>query len=51
MPAAGLVRRLGSLCYETLLLAALLFLSGWAFLFVSRGFNPVLARPLLHLLH
>jgi uncharacterized RDD family membrane protein YckC len=28
--SAGLGRRLGSLCYETLLLAAILFISGWA---------------------
>ncbi len=47
--SAGLGRRLGSLCYETLLLAAILFISGWAFLAVGRMLDPMLARPLLQL--
>jgi uncharacterized RDD family membrane protein YckC len=46
---AGLGRRLGSLCYEVLLLAAILFFGGWAFLFPSRNLDPALARPLLQL--
>jgi uncharacterized RDD family membrane protein YckC len=46
---AGLARRLGSLCYETLLLAALLFISGGAFLFMTRSLDPAFARPLFQL--
>jgi len=44
--AAGLGRRLGSLCYEVLLLAALFFAGGFVFLPVSRVVDPALARPL-----
>ena len=46
---AGLARRLGSLCYEILLLAALLFLSGGVFLYMTRGLDPAFARPLFQL--
>lgn len=46
---AGLGRRLGSLCYEALLLSAILFMGGWAFLFVSRKLDPALAHPLFQL--
>ena len=46
---AGLGRRLGSLCYEVLLLSAILFSGGWAFLFLSRGLDPALAHPLFQL--
>lgn len=46
---AGLGRRLCSLCYELLLLAALLFVSGGAFAFLTRTLDPVLSRPLLQL--
>jgi len=47
--AAGLSRRLGSLCYEALLLAAILFFGGWVFLAVNRPLDPALTRPLLQL--
>lgn len=46
---AGLGRRLGSLCYEVLLLAAILFIGGWMFLFLSRNLEPALAHPLFQL--
>jgi len=46
---AGLGRRLGSLCYEVLLLAAILFIGGWAFLFLGRNLEPALAQPLFQL--
>ena len=46
---AGLGRRFGSLCYEVLLLSAVLFIGGWAFLFLSRNFDPALAHPLFQL--
>jgi len=46
---AGLARRLGSLCYEVMLLIAIVFISGWAFLAVARVLDPALARPLLQL--
>jgi uncharacterized RDD family membrane protein YckC len=46
---AGLGRRLASLSYELLLLTAILFVSGWAFLGVGTVLDPVLARPLLQL--
>ena len=46
---AGLARRLGSLCYELLLLTAILFISGWTFLVFTRTLDPALARPLLQL--
>lgn len=45
--AAGLARRLGSLCYEALLLAAILFVAGWSFLIFERALPAGLARPLL----
>ena len=45
--AANLARRLGSLCYETLLLAAILFGAGWVFLAIERLLPSALARPLL----
>lgn len=47
--AAGLLRRLASLCYEVLLLAAILLAGGWIFLVLSRGLDPALARPLFRL--
>ena len=47
--AAGLLRRLASVGYELLLLAALLLTAGWLFLFLSRNLDPVLARPALQL--
>ena len=46
---AGLGRRFASLCYEALLLTALLFVGGWAFLGAGKALDPVLARPLLQL--
>jgi uncharacterized RDD family membrane protein YckC len=39
-------RRLGSLCYELLLMAAILFVAGWAFLAVDGVLPPAIARPL-----
>jgi uncharacterized RDD family membrane protein YckC len=49
MATAGLGRRLASLCYEVLLLSAVLFLSGWVFLALLPGIDPAIARPLLQL--
>ncbi len=46
---AGLGRRLASLCYEALLLTAILFVGGWAFLAVGKTLDPLLARPLLQI--
>jgi uncharacterized RDD family membrane protein YckC len=43
---AGLGRRIGGLCYEALLLAAILFASAWIFPAVSPYLHPALARPL-----
>ena len=40
-------RRLGSLCYEILLLAAIVFVAGWSFLACAGLLPPALARPLL----
>lgn len=37
------------MCYELLLLMAILFISGWAFLAVARALDPALSRPLLQL--
>ena len=37
------------MCYEFLLLIAILFISGWAFLAVARALDPALSRPLLQL--
>lgn len=45
--AAGVARRLGSMVYEALLLAALLFILTWIFLFVGQWLPPTLARHLL----
>ena len=47
--AARLGRRLGSLCYEALLLAPILFVASWTFLAVSPLLPAALARPLLQL--
>ena len=47
--AATFARRLGSLCYEVLLLAAVLFAAGWAFLAVEQLLPAALARPLFQL--
>ncbi len=47
--AAGLGRRLGSICYELLLLAAVLFVSGGVFHAAVHTLDPTLARPLLQL--
>ena len=44
---AGIGRRLASLCYEVLLLTAILFVSGWAFLVIGNAVDPLAARPLL----
>ena len=46
---AGLGRRLGSLCYEALLIAALFLVSGGAFSFLSGSLDPALVRPLFQL--
>jgi uncharacterized RDD family membrane protein YckC len=43
---ASLGRRLGSLCYELLLLAAILFVAGWIFLAFDHLLPAALARPL-----
>ena len=47
--AAGIGRRLGSLCYELLLLAAIVFVAGWSLLAVAPLVPSALARPLLQL--
>jgi uncharacterized RDD family membrane protein YckC len=47
--AARLGRRLGSLCYESLLLAAILFVAGWIFLAVEGLLPAALARALLQI--
>jgi uncharacterized RDD family membrane protein YckC len=44
---AGLARRIGSLAYEALLLAAILFICTWIFLFFAQALNSNLVRPLL----
>ena len=49
LAAAGIGRRLGSLCYEILLLAAIAFVAGWSFLAAARILPPELARLLLQL--
>jgi uncharacterized RDD family membrane protein YckC len=46
---ANLARRLGSICYEILLLAAILFAAGWVFLAIGWLLPPALARPLFQL--
>ena len=45
-PAASLARRLGSVCYEVLLLAAIMFAAGWLFLAVAILLPAQLARTL-----
>ena len=45
--AARLGRRLGSLCYEILLLAAIVFVAGWSFLAIAPLLPSALVRPLL----
>ena len=42
-------RRLGSLCYEILLLAAIAFVAGWSFLAGAPLLPPALVRPLLQI--
>lgn len=44
---AGIARRAGSLVYEALLLAALLFICTWVFLFFAQTLDATLARHLL----
>ena len=46
---AHLARRFGAICYEILLLAAILFAAGWVFLAVERLLPAALARPLFQL--
>lgn len=46
---ASLARRLGSLVYETLLLAAILFVCTWVFLYFAQVLDRALVRPLLQL--
>ncbi len=46
---ARLGRRLGSLCYEILLLAAIIFVAGWAFLAFEGLLPAALARALFQL--
>jgi uncharacterized RDD family membrane protein YckC len=46
---ASLARRLSSLCYEVLLLAAVLFVANWIFLVVAGLLPAYLARLLLQL--
>lgn len=48
-PLASLARRSGSLVYEALLLAAVLFLCTWVFLFFAQSLDRAIARPLLQL--
>lgn len=45
-PAAKLARRLGSLCYEALLVVAILFLAAWIYLVIK----PFLPATLEHLI-
>jgi uncharacterized RDD family membrane protein YckC len=45
--AASLARRLGSLCYEALLVAAILFVAGWTFLIFEHALPAALARLFL----
>ena len=47
--AATLARRLGSACYEIVLLAAVVFAAGWIFLTVEQLLPRAAARPLLQL--
>jgi uncharacterized RDD family membrane protein YckC len=47
--AARLGRRLGSLCYESLLLAAILYVAGWIFLVFEIMLPAALARALLQI--
>ena len=48
-PAASLGRRAGSLCYDALLIAAILFFATWIFLGIQPLVPDQLARPLLQL--
>jgi uncharacterized RDD family membrane protein YckC len=48
-PAAGLSRRIGSLCYELPLIVAISFVAGWIFLPVTDCLGSPFARPLLQL--
>ena len=47
--AASLSRRIASLCYELLLLFAVLFVSSWMFLLIDRALDPALVRPVQQL--
>ena len=47
LAAATLARRLGSACYEIVLLAAIVFAAGWIFLTVEQLLPRAVARPLL----
>jgi uncharacterized RDD family membrane protein YckC len=47
--AARIGRKLGSLCYEILLLAAIVFVAGWSFLPFEPLLPPAIARLLLQL--
>jgi uncharacterized RDD family membrane protein YckC len=47
--AATLARRLGSACYEIVLLAAIVFAAGWIFLTIEQLLPRAVARPLLQL--
>ena len=46
---AGIARRFGSLAYEALLLAAVLFICTWVFLFFAQALDSALQRPLLQI--
>lgn len=46
---ATLARRLGSACYEIVLLAAIVFAAGWIFLTIEQLLPRAVARPLLQL--
>jgi uncharacterized RDD family membrane protein YckC len=48
-PTAGLGRRLGSLCYEALMLTAILFVAAWIFLAIDPLLPRAYARPLFQL--
>ena len=48
-PVATLGRRLGSLCYEALILAAILFVAGWVFLAIKPLLPAAFARPIFQL--
>jgi uncharacterized RDD family membrane protein YckC len=46
-PLAGLLRRLGGLCYETILVIPVLFISAYLFLTLTQGVQTQFLRPLL----